>query len=466
MISQPDEVLPDEIMGSVIVVDDDRDLLAAQTQGLELAGFTVRGFSSGKDALRELTPQFDGAILSDVRMPHMDGLALFERVQAVDPEIPVILLTGHGDVPMAVQALKKGAYDFLTKPFPMDELAVALGRASQTRRLVIENRQLRALHAGPVSGKGLLGDSPIMIHLRQALTQVADADIDVLITGDTGSGKETAARTLHRMGSRRSRPFIHINCASLAEETYHAHLFGAEQGMRPGGYGTVKRVVGRLEQAHRGVVLFDDVDALSLAQQSKLLDVIESREIWPLGAQEPRALDVRFIATTKIDLREAVAQGTFRADLFYRSSGISIHMPSLAQRRSDVRLLFQHFLVRACARLHQSIPRLTEPLQAHLQTYSWPGNVRELEHFAERFALGLQDARLPGPSAEAPDLGLAERVARFEADVIRETLAACKGDAQASAKALGLARKTFYDKLQRHRIRIDAFRPGAADNQK
>jgi two-component system C4-dicarboxylate transport response regulator DctD len=341
----------------------------------------------------------------------------------------------------------------------MDELVVSLKRAAQKRRLVLENRQLRALHAEPEdTGSLLLGDSPIIVHLRQTLAQIADAEIDVLITGETGAGKETAARALHRMSNRRGKPFAHINCASLPEDTYHVDLFGAEPGPRSGAFAPSRRIVGRLERAHRGVVLLDDVDALSLAQQAKLLSVVEGRQIWPLGAEEPRPLDVRIIATTRLDLQAAVAADAFRADLFYRLSGVSIHIPSLAQRRSDIRLLFQHFVVRSCARLRRPIPRLTEPVHAHLQAHAWPGNVRELEHFAERFALGLEDARLPNASAEEPEPGLAGRVARFEADVIRETLAVFKGDARASARALRLPRKTFYDKLARHGIRIGLYR--------
>ncbi len=443
----------------VVFVEDDRDLLSAQTQGLEIAGFSVQPFTRATDALRHIHAEFDGAVLSDVRMPQVDGLALFARVQAIDPEIPVILITGHGDVPMAVQALKDGAYDFLAKPFPMEELIASLLRAAQTRRLVLENRRLRQLHADSSGANAfLLGQSPVMRRLRDTLAQVADADVDVLVTGETGAGKESAARALHHMSRRRTRPFVHVNCASLAEESFHAELFGLEAGAKFGAYGAAaRRTVGRLERADRGVLLLDEVEGLTLAQQAKLLAVVEARELWPVGAEQPRPLDLRIVATTRADLRAAISRGEFRADLFYRLSGVSLHMPPLRERSGDVGMLFQHFLVGACARLRRPIRKLTPTVHAFLLQHTWPGNVRELQNFAERFALGLEETRLTG-SDDGEDVGLAGRVEAFEAETLRETLRLHRGDAQASMRALKLPRKTFYDKLARHGVRIADYR--------
>lgn len=443
--------------GRVIFVDDDRDLLAAQTQGLEIAGFTVQPFSRAADALRHMTTDFDGVVVSDVRMPDMDGLTLFGRIHAIDADIPVILITGHGDVPMAVQALKQGAYDFLAKPFPMEDLTAALRRAGHQRRLVLENRELRRLHAQTLGARGpLIGDSPAMVQLHQILAQVADAEIDVLITGPTGAGKESAARALHQMSRRRSRPFVQINCASLPEETFHAELFGLEPGAKFGPYGgSARRSVGRLEKADRGTLLLDEVEGLSLAQQAKLLDVVEARELWPVGASEPRPLDLRIVATSRADLRAAVDRGEFRADLFYRLSGLTLQVPPLSERKGDVRLLFQHFLLAACSRQHRPVPTLSSALLAHLQSHDWPGNVRELEHFAGRVALGVENTFAGG---EGDGAGLHARVSQFEADVIREALTACQGDAQSAMARLALPRKTFYDKLARHGLKIADYR--------
>lgn len=316
--------------GRIILVEDDVDLLSAQTQGLQIAGFDVVPCASATEALRHISKAFEGVILSDVRMPHVDGLAFLDHARAVDPEIPILLLTGHGDVAMAVHALKNGAYDFLTKPCPMDKLVLSLRQASEKRRLVIENRQLRALHElSRDGGSLLLGDSATMVRLRETLAQVAEAEVDVLISGDTGTGKESAARTLHRLSNRRNKPLVHLNCASLSDETFYVDLFGSDPA-RSSYSTTPRRSVGRLERAHKGFVVLDEVDALARPQQAKLLNVIETREIWPVGAEEPRPFDARIVATSKRDLRRAVEQGEFRADLFYRLSGVTIHIPPLS----------------------------------------------------------------------------------------------------------------------------------------
>lgn len=448
-----------ELSPNVILIDDDKDFLDAQVQALELAGFGVQAFLSGTEAIRHINRDFDGVIVSDVRMPNMDGLSLFRQVHALDPELPVLLLTGHGDVPMAVQALKDGVYDFLVKPFSVAELTASLNRASQKRELVIENRNLRKLHAGYINAKtALIGESMVMDTLRQTLSQVADADVDVLITGESGTGKKTAAKSLHGLSNRRTKPFVQINCASLSEGDFHAEVFGGEleektllKSHAP------KRRIGHIERAHRGTILFDDVGALSLQQQAALLRVVETREYWPRGADEPRLLDLRIVATSRESLRDAVRAGTFRADLFYLLSGVTLHIPPLSERRSDIRLLFQHFLLAACARIKKPVPRLTITAHMYLQRHDWPGNVRELERFAERFALGL-DPEEDSTAIGSASPGLTERINQFEAELIQEVLSRHQGDAKRSMEILKLPRKTFYDKLSRHGIRISDYR--------
>lgn len=452
------EHLSNEISRRVILVDDDKDFLDAQVQALELAGFAVQPFLSGTEAIRHITREFDGVIVSDVRMPNMDGLSLFKHVHELDRELPVLLLTGHGDVPMAVQALKDGVYDFLIKPFAVAELIASLGRASQKRELVIENRNLRRLHASYSNAKtALIGESIVMDSLRQTISQIAEADVDVLITGDGGAGKKTAARSLHSLSHRKARPFVQINCASLSEGNFYAEVFGSapEEAMHQ--RYAPKRVIGQLERAHRGTALFDDVGALSLQQQAALLRVVETRECLPRGADEPRPLDLRIVATSRENLRESVQNGTFRADLFYLLSGVTLHVPPLSERRADIRLLFQHFLFAASARTKRPVPRLTLRAHMYLQRHDWPGNVRELERFAERFALGLEPEE-DSFSVDNPSPGLAERVNQFEAELIQEVLSRYQGDAKRSMDALKLPRKTFYDKLTRHQIRISDYR--------
>lgn len=444
----------------VLLVDDDEALRNAVTQGLALRGFDVAAFDNAPAALKALTRDFEGVVVSDVRMPGMDGLALFQRVQMIDPDIPVLLITGHGDVAMAVAALQDGVYDFVSKPFPMERLSVALSRALEKRALVLDNRRLEAA-AQATGGSLLLGDTPVIRRLRATIAQLADAEVDVLIQGETGVGKNLVAQSLHRGGTRRARPMITVNCAALPEAVFETELFGAVAAA-----GGVRPQIGRIERADRGVLFLDEIEGLSPTMQAKLLRVVEEREIWPVGAAQPRHLDLRIIAASKVDLAEAVREGGFRADLYYRLNVVTLVVPPLRERREDALLLFGAFLADAAARLRRPAPRLTATVRSHLLGHDWPGNVRELAHYAERVALGLASP----PHAEdgaAPDGGesLTERVGRYEATVIRETLAACGGDARKAMAALQTPRKTFYDKLRRHRIPIASYRPPKHSSQ-
>lgn len=441
----------------LIFIDDDPDLQAALRQGLELAGFKVKAFSDGPEALRHIRPDYEGVVLSDVRMPNMDGFAVFRRIQAIDPDLPILLLTGHGDVSMAVQAMKEGVYDFLTKPFSMDELALCLRRALQQRRLVLENRRLRQIQTHPVASRvQLVGESDVMRDLRHLTAQVAETDIDILITGETGTGKETVARLVHQLSSRHGRAFVQISCSAVQGDQYQIELFGQDPPVRTNPLS--RRSIGRVEKAHKGILFLEDVDALSLSQQAQLLRTIESGELWPLGADEPRQVDLRVLAATRIDLTELVQQGRFRADLFYRLSRVTLHVPPLTERQDDIGPLFQHFLVRACARMKRPLPEVSPALLAWLHSHKWPGNVRELEHTAERLALGVSVHLPTGEQDGATLQSLTERVAAYEATLIRESLRANHGNAQAAIQSLKIARKTFYDKLKKYDISVKAFR--------
>jgi two-component system C4-dicarboxylate transport response regulator DctD len=439
--------------GKILLVDDDEALRVAVAQGLTLRGFDVAAFDNAPAALKAVSPGFDGVVVSDVRMPGMDGLALFERIQAVDPDIPVLLITGHGDVAMAVAALQDGVYDFVSKPFPMERLTAALSRALEKRSLVLDNRRLEAA-AQAAGGSLLIGDTPVMQRLRATIAQLAEAEVDVLIQGETGVGKGLVAQALHRGGSRRNRPMITVNCAALPEAVFEADLFGVASGPA-----SLRPSIGRIERADRGVLFLDEIEGLSLAMQAKLLRVVEEREIWPVGAAEPRHLDLRILAASKVDLAEAVRAGAFRADLYYRLNVVTLVIPPLRERREDAPSLFGHFLAEAAARLRRPTPRMTSAIRDHLLGHDWPGNVRELAHYAERVALGLSSAVATEPGEASPADGLAERVERYEAMAIRETLAACDGDARTAMVLLRTPRKTFYDKLRRHGIEIDAYRP-------
>ncbi len=442
----------------VAFIDDDEALRAANVQALMLAGLKVKPFASAEAALDDLDEAFPGVVVSDVRMPRMDGLTLFRHLKRIDADLPVILITGHGDIAMAVEAMREGAYDFLAKPYPMDRLLSAIRHALEKRRLVLENRELKQRAEAASEGEPLIGVAPAMERLRQMLRQLADADVDVLVEGETGSGKEVVAHSLHRWSRRAARPLVAVNCGALPESMIESELFGHEAGAFTG---AAKKRVGRIEHASGGTLFLDEIEAMSPALQVKLLRVLEAREVTPLGTNEVRRVNLRVVAASKIDLIDLVRKGEFREDLYYRLHVASLRIPPLRERREDVPLLFGHFLTRAARRFGREPPPLLAGVRHHLETHHWPGNVRELAHYAERVALGLA-ATDSGPVVETREdaPSLPERVEAFEAAEIRSALAATRGDVQAAVRALGIPRKTFYDKLRRHGIDQAGYRPG------
>ncbi|CAN7630924.1 sigma-54 dependent transcriptional regulator [Rhizobium rhizogenes] len=436
----------------VFLIDDDKDLLKATKQTLELAGFSVSAFSAAPDALGALEADFPGVVVSDIRMPQMDGQQLFDHIKARDADLPVILVTGHGDIPMAVKAIQDGAYDFIAKPFATDRLVQSVRRAAEKRRLVLENRALRIAAEQAQGDLPLIGQTSAMERLRHTLRQIADTDVDVLVTGETGSGKEVVASLLHRWSRRAKGNFVALNCGALPETVIESELFGHE----PGAFtGAQKKRIGRIEHASAGTLFLDEIESMPPAIQVQLLRVLEMREVTPLGTNEVRPVDLRVVAAAKIDLSDPRQRGDFREDLYYRLNVVTISIPPLRDRRDDIPLLFGYFAERAASRFKRDVPAISTAVRRHLHHHDWPGNVRELSHFAERFVLGLESAAGSKPG-EAPALDtvlpLPVRVERYEADLIRETLAQNGGDVRRTIEALGIPRKTFYDKLQRHGI--------------
>ncbi len=442
---------------SVFLIDDDKDLRRATTQTLELAGFAVSAFADPREAIAALSAAFDGVVVSDIRMPHIDGLQLFSMIKEMDADLPVILITGHGDIPMAVQAIQDGAYDFIAKPFPADRLVQSVRRAAEKRRLVIENRALRQAAESASDGLPLIGQTPAMENLRRTLRHIADTDVDVLVAGETGSGKEVVAQLLHQWSRRRAGNFVALNCGALPETVIESELFGHEAGSFTGAQ---KKRVGRIEHASGGTLFLDEIESMPVATQVKMLRVLEMREITPLGTNEVRPIDLRVVAAAKIDLGDPGQRGDFREDLYYRLNVVTLSIPPLRERREDIPLLFSHFLSRAAERFRRDVPVIGKAVHRHLSSYDWPGNVRELSHFAERVALGLEANGGSAPDAQTASASLPEKMERYEAAIIRETLAEHQGDVRLTIEALGIPRKTFYDKLQRHGISRADFRGG------
>lgn len=441
--------------GPVVLVEDDPDLRAATRQMLRLAGFEVSAFEAAAPALAALDEGFEGPVISDIRMPGMTGLQLFDRVKALDPELPVILVTGHGDIELAVAALKDGAYDFIPKPFDAERLIGAARRAAAMRGLVLENRRLRAAAAAAPDEVPLLGESGAMRRLREMIRDVAPMDVDVLIEGETGAGKEVVARLLHHWSARARREFVALNCGALPESVLESELFGHEAGAFTG---AAKRRVGRIEHADKGTLFLDEIESCPPAMQVKLLRVLETREVEPLGTNARRRLDLRVVAASKVDLGDPGARGGFREDLYYRLNVVTLRIPPLRERKEDAPLLFAHFARAAAARFGRPAPEIGPAVAARLAAHDWPGNVRELAHYAERVVLGLEPAA--GPRAVSEALSLPERVERFEAEEIRAALRASGGDPRATMESLGLPKKTFYDKLRRYGIARADFAEG------
>jgi two-component system C4-dicarboxylate transport response regulator DctD len=434
--------------GRVFIVDDEPDLRASTAQALDLAGIATQEFSMADRVPELVSFGFPGIVLTDIRMPGIDGLTLMNRIHDIDRDIPVILMTGHGDVQLAVRAMHEGAHDFVVKPFSTGQLVEITSRALDFRRLVLENRLLRAV-AGQADDleTRLVGRANTMIDLRRRIRTLGPSEADVLIVGETGAGKEVAARALHDMSSRAQRPFVTIDCASLPAALIESELFGHEAGAF---IGAMRQRYGKFEHARGGTIVLDDIASMPLEVQGKLLRVIESRVITRLGSNEDYALDVRFMATSRVPLEAEVAADRFRADLLYRLNVVTLRIPPLAERREDIPLLFLKLLAEAAVRHRVTAPEVSPATIAALTSREWPGNVRELRNAADRFALGLGLDR--GNVGEEAFEKLSDKVAAFERREIEAALAAHRGQLRPVYEALGLSRKTLWEKMQKHGI--------------
>lgn len=438
----------------VLLIDDDPHLRQALSQTLDLAGLKVSSLADARGLAARIEHDWPGVVVSDIRMPGIDGLQLLQQLQEQDAELPVLLITGHGDVPLAVQAMRAGAYDFLEKPFASEDLLDSVRRALDLRRLVLDNRSLRlALADRQTLAARLIGQSPAIARLREQIGALAAINSDVLILGETGAGKEVVARALHDLSSRRAGPFVAINAGALAESVVESELFGHEQGAFTG---ASKRRIGKFEFANGGTLFLDEIESMSLDVQVKLLRLLQERVVERLGGNQLIPLDIRVIAATKEDLRQAADQGRFRADLYYRLNVATLRIPALRERGEDALLLFQHFAEAASGR-HGLPPRhLAGQQRAALLRHTWPGNVRELQNAAERFALGLEldleqdQAIISVPDSDNASDGLNAQVEAFERSLISAELARPHNSLRSLAEALGLPRKTLHDKLRKH----------------
>ncbi|WP_028771824.1 sigma-54-dependent transcriptional regulator [Shewanella waksmanii] len=439
---------------NIIVVDDEPLIGAALVQLFELESYQAATISHGQLLLDALPRNWPGIVITDVNMPQMDGVSLLNQLLQRDADLPVILLTGYGDIAMAVDALKKGAYDFLEKPFNNEHILDVVKRALDKRCLTLENRSLKKeLESHSRPGPRILGHSPGINQMRHIIDQVIDLPADVLIDGETGTGKELVARYLHDHSIRHQANFVAINCGAIPETIIESELFGAESGAFTG---ADKTRVGKFEYANGGTLFLDEIESTPLSLQVKLLRVLEDRCIERLGSNKSIQLDIRVIAATKVDLSELCECGEFRQDLLYRLNLVTVPIPALRDRREDIPLLFLHFARIASTRYHKAHIALSPEQMAILTSHDWPGNVRELRNFAERYVLLGADAAFATSLAQQPQISsgmsLQQRVEFFEKMLIEESLSLHKGSIKLTMAQLELPRKTLYDKMQKYAI--------------
>jgi two-component system, NtrC family, response regulator AtoC len=448
----------------LLLVEDEAPLRQAIAEQLSDRGYQVEQADSGEAAIARLADFAFDIIITDLRLPGVDGSAVIEAAVARYPDIIAIVVTGYGTVKDAVEAIKRGASDFVSKPFQIDELLHVLGSSLEQRRLKSENAYLRSQLEERYRFEGVVGKSRPMARLFQLLETVAPTNSTILITGETGTGKEVVAKAIHLNGPRRMHRFVALNCSAIPETLLEAELFGHVRGAFTGAVGNRQ---GRLEQAHRGTVFLDEVGTMSAALQMKLLRVLQEREFERVGDSHTTKVDVRVIAATNSDLARMVADGQFREDLFYRLNVIPVHLPPLRERKEDIPLLVQHFL----AILRNGAPTaltVSQEAMRRLMSFSWPGNVRQLENAVER-AVALSAGRtqidvgdLPTEVQKAQETALTTAVtlpedgldldafiADIERDLIQRSLERTGGNKGKAARLLNLKRTTLVEKLKR-----------------
>jgi two-component system C4-dicarboxylate transport response regulator DctD len=441
----------------VVFVEDDEDVRAGSAQALELAGFGVVARESVEAARQLVVPGVPAVVVCDVRLGGMSGVDWQGELRRLDAELPVILISGHGDIAMAVQAMRNGAYDFIEKPCTSEHLVSVVRRAADQRRLSIEVQSLRRqLEDWPGIQASLIGRSVAMQRVRELVRTLAGAPADVVVYGETGSGKDLVARCIHEHSARRQGNFVPVNCAGLPESLVDSEIFGHESGAFTG---ATRRRIGKFEHANGGTLFLDEIEDMPINVQAKLLRALQYRSIERLGSNTQVPVDCRVIAASKEDLRLLSEQKRFRSDLYYRLGVAFISLPPLRERREDIPQLFEHFTLQAARRFDRPAPVVTSQVLSLLMAHVWPGNVRELRNVADRFVLGLFDG---GASrlleSQGTSKSLPEQLEHIERVLVSEALWREHGDISATAIDLGVPKQTLYDKLKRLQIDATLFR--------
>jgi DNA-binding NtrC family response regulator len=447
---------------NVLVVDDEKNIREGLGKAIELDGHNVLLAPDGKRALDIVNNTDIDLIVADLKMPGVSGQELLKQVTSAYPTIPVIILTGHGTIETAVEAMRDGAFDFLTKPVNLDRLSLLIKRALSNRKLVLEHRALKE-EVEKIERRhrfsSIIGKSSQMRKVLDIVEQVAPSKASVLITGESGVGKELVADAIHNLSDRREKPFIKVHCAALTESLLESELFGHEKGAFTGAI-AMKR--GRFELAHRGTILLDEIGEINPTVQVKILRVLQEKRFERVGGEQTREVDVRILSATNRDLKKEIQEGNFREDLFYRLNVVNIHVPPLRERREDISLLVAAFLKEFSEENGKDIEGIDPKAKSALYGYSWPGNIRELRNciesavvMAKRRVITMMD--LPPTIAAESDgeyikIEIGTSLADAEKQIIQGTLTNEKGNKSRAAEVLGIGRKTLHRKIQEYKL--------------
>ncbi len=447
----------------ILIVDDEDGMRRLLGRVLSRQGYETSTVASGAEALRMVASERFDLVVTDIKMPEMDGLQLLEELKAYEPSLPIIVMTAYGTIENAVQALRFGAYDYIAKPFETDEIKLTVAKALERERLLAENRYLHAELEGRYDFSGIVGGSPAMQQVYEMASSVAVSNANVMITGESGTGKELLARSIHYSSLRKEKPFVVLNCAALSEGVLESELFGHEKGAFSGALDTRK---GRFERADQGTLFIDEVAEMSMAAQVKLLRVIQEHEFERVGGNKTISVDVRIVAATNKKLEDQVKEGKFREDLYYRMNVVNINIPPLRSRREDIEPLTRYFLEKYSTETGRKISDLAPRALSCLLAYDWPGNVRELQNAIERAVVLSKNSILTPrdfPQSvqgddqiclQIPEKGgsLTEILEDLERQLILQTLQREDGSQTRAAETLGIKRTTLRYKMEKYRL--------------
>ncbi len=436
----------------ILIIEDEKEMAATYGQILSSSGLDYVVCTEPKEALALVSQEKPEVVLCDLRMPEIDGMELVERIKAEWPHLPVVMITGYATIDVAVEAMQKGASDFLAKPFPPDELLLKVKKVLEHSRLLEENLYLRRELSQKRQYEIIIGESKSIKDIFLQLEKISATDCRVLITGETGTGKELIAREIHQHSLRKDKGFFAVNCASFSESLLESELFGHEKGAFTSAHATQR---GLFELADEGTIFFDEIGETSPSLQANLLRVIQESEFKRVGGERMLKTDVRILCSTNRDLKQAIAAGAFREDLFYRLSVVEIHLPPLRERKQDIRLLTDHFLNKFCARDKKRLRGVNSEALDLLCDYSWPGNIRELENAVERATLMASEEMLTLDDflfLHSPQVQREKRkgsLEELERELIERTLVECKWNKTLTAKKIGISRRALYEKAYR-----------------